>query len=40
MEDASIRGYHSQSENEWGILDPPALQQVIVNVGMEWGCDR
>ena len=24
---------HVRSESEWGIADPPALQQLIVNVG-------
>ena len=30
---------HMRSESEWGIADPPAIQQVTVNVGFREGVD-
>ena len=30
---------HIRSESEWGIAEPPAIQQVVVNVGSLFAVD-
>ena len=32
LDEATIAANHAKSEYDWGIMDPPALQQVIVIV--------
>ncbi|KAM7457075.1 hypothetical protein BLSTO_02171 [Blastocystis sp. subtype 1] len=34
LDEATIAANHAKSEYDWGIMDPPALQQVIVMVGV------
>ena len=34
LDETTIAANHSKSEYDWGIMDPPALQQVIIMVGM------
>ena len=38
MESEEIRERHRKSEEEWGISDPPAIQQIIVKVGKRRVC--
>ena len=36
LESEEIRERHRKSEEEWGISDPPAIQQIIVKTLMDW----
>ncbi|KAK8828661.1 hypothetical protein WA577_000144, partial [Blastocystis sp. JDR] len=36
LDEATIAANHAKSEYDWGIMDPPALQQVIVMSTANW----
>ena len=39
MDEKNVMANHIRSESEWGIAEPPAIQQVVVNVGSLFAVD-